>query len=357
MRRWHRRPVSELDRRRIAELTYGQVGLTGTRRFGPKQIALALGLRYGSVTLVLRQYRALGGRLPEKQPRKPSSRPPKITPELSAYLLDSATLKAWRGWPMTRRVWQVQQDWGIRFTRPTLTSFYRRHGIGKMLAPFRWRTATTEQQRAWERREWVSVLVRHLQAGREVVYIDETSVNVWDCRARTWMYRTDPLPHVLPKERAHNITVLGAITTKRPGLQYVLSHSTNQAAVQKLVKQVLRGAEDREEVVVVWDNHGAHWSQDVVDQIISSGATLLPLPVNSSDLNPIERVWALLKPRWQHALYTHPGDLQPDEARALLERVLREEVVPRTSNYAHGGRDILLQVLEAKGVLPALGSL
>ena len=107
----------------------------------------------------------------------------------------------------------------------------------------------------------------------------------------------------------------------------------------------------------MWDNHGAHWSQDVVDLILGSGATLLPLPVNSSDLNPIERVWAQLKPRWHQALYTYPGDLQPENARALLERVLQEEVVPRTRNYAHGGRDILLHALEAKGVLPPLGSL
>ena len=104
----------------------------------------------------------------------------------------------------------------------------------------------------------MALLAQHEMAGREVVYMDETSVSVWDRNVRTWMYRVEPLPHVLPKERAHNITVLGAITTKRPGLQYVLSHSTNRAAVQQLVRKVLRGAEDREQVVVVWDNHGAH---------------------------------------------------------------------------------------------------
>ena len=72
---------------------------------------------------------------------------------------------------------------------------------------------------------------------------------------------------------------------------------------------------------------------------------MLPLPVNSSDLNQIERVWALFKSRWQRALYQLDGDLKADDARALLDKVLREEVVPKTANYADGGRDIQLRAL------------
>ena len=90
----------------------------------------------------------------------------------------------------------------------------------------------------------------------------------------------------------------------------------------------------------MWDNHSSHWSRGVAELIAEAGATLLPLPVNSSDLNQIERVWALLKSRWQRALYQLDGDLKADDARALLDKVLREEVVPKTANYANGGRDI-----------------
>jgi transposase len=182
-------------------------------------------------------------------------------------------------------------------------------------------------------------------AGREIVYMDETSVSVWDRNVSTWMYRVDPLPHVLPKDRGQSITVLGAISTKRPGLEYAFSHSTNQAAVASLMKRVLRRSEDSEELVVVWDNHSSHWSRGVAELIAEAGATLLPLPVNSSDLNQIERVWSLLKSRWQRALYQQNDDLRPDDARDLLDKVLREEVVPKSGNYANGGRDIQLRAL------------
>jgi transposase len=315
------------------------------RQCPPKQVALALGLRYCAVTLVLRQYLRAGGELPEPQPRRPWSRPSKITPELATHLLAPATLEAWRGWSMARRVHAIQRDWGINISRPTLAKLYRKHGIRKMLAPFRWSTPTTAEQRAWERREWVIQLVQHLQAGHEVVYIDETSVSVWDRRLRTWMYRDQPIPRTLAKDRGHSITVLGAISTQRDGLVYGLSHSTNAAAVQELLRRVFRGAPDRDELVVVWDNHGAHRTVGVQQLIIDSGATSMPLPVNSSDLNPIERVWAQLKPKWHNALYQRDDDLKPEQARELLDHVLRYEVVPKTMNYAHGGRDILIQAL------------
>ena len=129
---------------------------------------------------------------------------------------------------------------------------------------------------------------------------------------------------MLAKNRAHNITILGAISTKWPGLEYAFSHSTNSAAVAQLIKRVLRKSEEQDDVVIVWDNHTSHWTKEVQQLITDSGATTLPLPVNSSDLNPIERVWAQLKPKWHHALYTYPGDLQPEDAQDLLDRVLVE---------------------------------
>ena len=322
--RWQRKPMTALDRRRVIELAYGWVGNLGPLRRRPKDIALALGLRYCTVILFLRRYRRAEGQMPERQPPRPSSRQLKITPALAAHLLDNATLRAWRGWSMQRRVHQIELDWQVRISYQTLSIFYKRNGILKMKAPFSWRTPTTDEERAVERRNWVALLVQHEMAGREIIYMDETSVSVWDHNVRTWMYRAEPLPHTLPKERAPNITVLGAISTKRPGLEYTFSHSTNQEAVAQLMRKVLRRSEYRQEVVVVWDNHSSHWSRGVAELIAEAGATLLPLPVNSSDLNQVERVWALLKLRWKRALYRHEGSLHPDNARELLDTVLRQ---------------------------------
>jgi hypothetical protein len=78
----------------MIELAFGEVGSLEPR-LRAKDIALALGLRYTTVTYNLRLYRSRGGVLmPTKKsgPKHPKS---KFTPELKEYLLSNATLKAW----------------------------------------------------------------------------------------------------------------------------------------------------------------------------------------------------------------------------------------------------------------------
>jgi transposase len=344
-RRWHRKVTTMQERVQIVCMAYGDVGSLGPMLRRPREIALALGIRYNTVIVNLRKYRQAGGVITPFVHYHRGQRTEKITPELGVFLLAPATLKAWRGWPMARRVHEIRERWGVDMSRPTLAKFYRRHGIRRMTTPFHWHTNTAPEDRDEQRRQFVVQLVEYLRAGKEVVFIDETSVCVWDRRIRTWMYRDDPLPFELPQDRGHSVTVVGAISTKKPGLVYKLSDSTNKDAVERLVRKVLKRSEDTEEMVVVWDNHSAHRSKNVKELLADANAIRMPLPVNSSDLNPIERVWAQLKPKWQHALYTSEGGVDPIGARVMLRRVLDEEVVPKTGNYAMGGRDLLLRAL------------
>lgn len=54
--------------------------------------------------------------------------------------------------------------------------------------------------------------------------------------------------------------------------------------------------------VLVLDNHRAHHAKDVVGWLGEKNYILHYLPPYSSELNPIERVWALMKRRWGQAL-------------------------------------------------------
>ena len=47
--------------------------------------------------------------------------------------------------------------------------------------------------------------------------------------------------------------------------------------------------------VVIFDNLSAHKDVDAVNLIRAAGATALPLPAYSPDLNPIEKMWSKLK--------------------------------------------------------------
>jgi transposase len=245
---------------------------------------------------------------------------------------------------MLRRVFELKRVKGVELSRVTLAKFYRKHGVRNTPVPWHFYSRKTEEERIQEQYRWVIDMCRYQKAGKELVFIDETSVCVWDRPKRTWMYRNDPISYVLPKDRAANITILGAISTRWPGLIYSLSHSTNKEAVERLLKRVFNKKDgDPEEVVVVWDGHKSHGADIVKELIANKGAILKPLPVNSSELNPIERVWAQLKPKWRQALFEFDREkLTLKAAHDLLHYVLRHQVAPNCSNYAHGGRDIWL---------------
>jgi transposase len=102
-------------------------------------------------------------------------------------------------------------------------------------------------------------LINHLREGKEVFFLDETSTHMWEKLKKTWMESEDPISIVLPTSRGNGLTILGAISNKRPGLTYTIASSTNSAEVLRLLEKMqaehrLKGA------VIVLDNHRAHYS-------------------------------------------------------------------------------------------------
>jgi transposase len=47
--------------------------------------------------------------------------------------------------------------------------------------------------------------------------------------------------------------------------------------------------------VVIFDNLSAHKDAQATNLILTAGATVLPLPAYSPDLNPIEKLWSKVK--------------------------------------------------------------
>ena len=82
-----------------------------------------------------------------------------------------------------------------------------------------------------------------------------------------------------------------------------MAKSTNRHEVIKLLEKLIAASPvDPKEIVVVLDNHGSHHSYDVRDFVAAKGITLLFLPAYSSTLNPIERLWSLVKHKWAKKL-------------------------------------------------------
>ena len=100
---------------------------------------------------------------------------------------------------------------------------------------------------------------------KEIIYIDETSVNLWSYRRCLWQKVDYPIPVRLAKDRGSGLTVIGAISNKRPDMVYCIADSTNKYAVKDLILKMKVSWGSLNECVMVMDNHTAHKSHLIAD--------------------------------------------------------------------------------------------
>lgn len=184
-------------------------------------------------------------------------------------------------------------------------------------------------------------------AGKEIIYMDETTVNLWQYNRKTWMDKNRPINFQLSKDHGSSVTIIGAISTKRTQqMTYSLTDGTRGVHVHALMSKVLRQLEDPEEAVLVWDNHKAHYNAECREMLINAGVDILPLPTYSSNLNPIEHVWSVLKVHYVRELLELQGRVREDEMKAVLHKVIRRDVDRTVRSIALGGYRIMHKVLQ-----------
>jgi transposase len=91
------------------------------------------------------------------------------------------------------------------------------------------------------------------------------------------------------------LTVLGAITQKGVLASMTIEEATDGDVFLAYVEQVLCPKLKTGQLVIM-DNLGAHKVEGVREKIEACGAGLIYLPPYSPDFNPIEQVWAKVKP-------------------------------------------------------------
>ena len=66
----------------------------------------------------------------------------------------------------------------------------------------------------------------------------------------------------------------------------------------------------------VLDNHSSHKNKDrILKTLDSLGVKLLFLPPYSSEFNPIEKIWAIIKLEWRKAVMNWDGDAKFDSSK------------------------------------------
>ena len=147
-------------------------------------------------------------------------------------------------------------------------------------------------------------------ATAELVYIDESGIEMSICKDRGWCRKGEVLKAKKSGKYYERTNIVAGYVNQKSIAPMVFSGSCNTELfnvwVEKcLIKELIHGQ------VVVMDNATFHKSQKTKELIESVGCKLIFLPPYSPDLNPIEKFWANMK-RWikQHTFgYDHLFDL------------------------------------------------
>ena len=86
----------------------------------------------------------------------------------------------------------------------------------------------TPQEFLYLQQVFIRNLVDRLRDDREIIYLDETSTNLWQMRKKLWMHPDNPMKVPIPADKGKNITIIGAITTKSDQIYYRLCDTTNK---------------------------------------------------------------------------------------------------------------------------------
>ena len=153
-------------------------------------------------------------------------------------------------------------------------------------------------------------LAQIMMSKRHVLYIDETSFHKWQMKPRTWL--RDNMTLAMPTERGSSVTVIGAIDNKDGLLHYKMLKGSNNGDVFIDFLNELK-AKIKGRATLVMDNLPVHHSKKVMKHFDSEQLQAFFLPPYSCALNPIERLWAMIKASWRRHNMMTANQLEVEE--------------------------------------------
>ena len=140
--------------------------------------------------------------------------------------------------------------------------------------------------------------------------------------------------------------MLGAISTHYDQVVYTMDSSTSTASVSGFFQELRRHT--AKDAVIVLDNHGSHHAGPVRDLMTKYRYSGLYLPVGSSDLNPVERIWSIMKAKWATKLLELRGAVDEKFAKQHLGEIL-DGIAPATvRNLAKNDCRLMLKIIKSE---------
>ncbi len=201
-----------------------------------------------------------------------------------------------------------------------MSACYREFGATYRKPQIVYRSKNERQQELCQSQQQFSMELTRLIIDRpmlDIVYIDETTFNIWQAPSRIWL--KPGMKVEIPNQRGQSISMIGALSIHH-GLIHTstFAGSNNTDTFHPFILKLKEKCADRR-CIVVMDNLSVHKSK-LIQEVFNEEFKQKFLPPQSCELNPIEKVWNILKMKWRKTSYRIlENDQRTDEK--ILEAV------------------------------------
>ena len=231
----------------------------------------------------------------------------------------------------------------MKIHRKALSRIYKQNNVRFKSAKYHFALPrnVTKEEKQREQEKFVLQHVSWLEDERDILYFDESSCNLWQKRLKVWRTVDAPLPCYLQPQQGGNVTMLGAVSTKSDRAYVQVAAKTNKEHVLAFFEQYLQ---DHRGAILVMDNHKAHRGYELRSLCEEYGITMAFLPSNSSQLNPVERLWSLVKAKWANHLLDHR--VTPVQAADILFGIIQQIPPASIEGVLRSSHRMMTQVMD-----------
>ena len=95
-------------------------------------------------------------------------------------------MREWAHLSLDARCAILKSKYKIEISRYTLANYYRELKIGNLKTHSSFYSSRTEEEMVQLRVEFIKKIVKHMKRKKEIIFMDETSTNMWAIRNKIW---------------------------------------------------------------------------------------------------------------------------------------------------------------------------
>ena len=335
----YRRNLTLEEHRRVIYMRFGSLDCMEKAWLTSKEVFMRTGVRPSTQYNIIKRWLMNGKQIITRVNQRGPDK--MLAYDDRAYIANPKTLMQQRHLNLTQRaqvikeklqlpklsastIWRVYGEFGTKYIKPKIVYRSKNERSKELCAQ--------QQQFSQE----ILRLIMHCP-DVEIVYIDETTFNLWQAPGRVWL--KEGMRVELPNQRGQSITMIGAISTQR-GLfhTYTFASTNNTDTFIPFVIQLKEKCQGRQ-CVVIMDNLSVHKTK-AVREFFNDDFQQKFLPPQSCELNPIEKAWNIIKSEWRKTSYmilenNHKTDEKIADAVNMIQGIGDSQDVEKMKKVAH----------------------